>query len=79
MSILSNVLKNKFGAPEIKLEGSLVAELFLKEIIKQSSIKFLSVFRNEDLILMIEIMQIELNRRNPHNHFIEVKSTAGIP
>jgi hypothetical protein len=77
MSILSNILKNKFNVPEVNITSLPLAKLFLNELLFKGSKVILEKLSNADLLMIIKILKVELDIRESAKDFNTMKN-AGI-
>jgi hypothetical protein len=64
MSILTKLIKNKFGLPDYNVSKDPIAKELVKHILKYGYDKVFEPLSNDDLQKLIVIIKIELERRN---------------
>lgn len=64
MSILSKLIKNKFGLPEYNVTKDPIAKELVKQILTKGYDKVFEPLSTDDLVKLITIIDIEIKRRN---------------
>jgi hypothetical protein len=77
MSILSNILKNKFKLPEVNITNLPLAKLFLNELQLKGSRWMLESLSNADILMIVKILKTEVEIRESSKDFSNYKK-AGI-
>jgi hypothetical protein len=64
MSLLSKLIKNKFGSKEYDVTKDPIAKELVKHILKYGYDKVFEPLSSDDLVKLITIIDIEIKRRN---------------